>query len=95
MNNFVWTWADDEGNYINEAESLSEILHEVLDYYLSDFKQFEVAERDGKFLIQIAMDEQSSQYKIEVSPEALGKFLNQLAAVENRCDKFAIQPRSQ
>jgi hypothetical protein len=94
MKKYVWAWADDDGNYINEAESLSEILDDVLDYYLSDYKQFEVTERDGQFLIQIEMNEQSSQYKIEVSPEALGNFLNQLATIENRCDKFTIQPRS-
>ncbi len=32
MNKYVWAWPDGEGNYINEAENLSEILNEVLEY---------------------------------------------------------------
>lgn len=56
MKKYVWAWADGEGNYINEAKNLSDILHEVLEYYSCDYEDFKIDESDDRFLIQIDTD---------------------------------------
>ncbi len=94
MNKYVWAWPDGEGNYINEAENLSEILNEVLEYQSCDYEYFKINESGDRFLIQVDTGEQSDRHEIKVDPSALTEFLNQLATIENRCDKFTIQPRS-
>jgi hypothetical protein len=94
MSKFVWAWADEEGNYINEAEELREILHDVLEYYSCDYQDFKIVETDEKFLIQIQTDKQANQYEIKVDPSALTKFLNHQALLVDRPDKFDIWSKS-
>ena len=42
MKAYVWAWADGDGNYINQAESLREILEEILEYYFDEDESFNV-----------------------------------------------------
>jgi predicted RNA-binding protein YlqC (UPF0109 family) len=94
MSKFVWAWADEEGNYINEAEELREILHDVLEYFSCDYQHFKIVENNEKFLIQIQTDKQSNQYEIKVDPTALADFLNHQAQLVDRPDKFDIQSKA-
>ena len=94
MSKYVWAWADGEGNYINEAENLSDILNEVLEYYSCDYEDFKIDESGDRFLIQIDTDEQSHRYEIKVDPSALTDFLNHQAGLVDRPDKFDIWSKS-
>ena len=87
---YVWAWADGEGNYINQAESLREILEQILEYYFDDESDYKIQEVDSKFLIDVAIDDQSLKYEINIEPDALCEFLNELAELVDRPDKFDI-----
>jgi len=90
MKAYVWAWADGEGNYINEAESLREILEQILEYYFDDESDYKIEEAGSKFLINVFIDDQSLQYKIDIESGALCEFLNELAELVDRPDKFDI-----
>jgi hypothetical protein len=91
---YVWAWADGEGNYINQAESLREILEQILEYYFDDESDYKIQEVDSKFLIDVAIDDQSLKYEINIEPDALCEFLNELAELVDRPDKFDISSTS-
>ena len=84
MKAYVWAWADGEGNYINQAESLREILDQILEYYFDDESDYKIEEVDSKFLINVAIDDQSLKYEIDIKPNALCEFLNELAELVDR-----------
>ena len=90
MTTYVWAWADGEGNYINEAESLREILDQILEYYFDDESDYKIEELDSKFFITVVTDEKPIQYEIDIDPNALSEFLNELAMLVDRSDKFDI-----
>jgi siroheme synthase (precorrin-2 oxidase/ferrochelatase) len=94
MKAYVWAWADGEGNYINQAESLREILEQILEYYFDDESDYKIEEIDRKFLIDVAIDDQSLKYEINIEPDALCEFLNELAELVDRPDKFDISSTS-
>ena len=87
---YVWAWADGEGNYINQAESLREILDQILEYYFDDESDYKIEEADSKFLINVAIDDQSLKYEIDIESGSLCEFLNELAELVDRPDKFDI-----
>lgn len=87
---YVWAWADGEGNYINEAESLREILEQILEYYFDDESDYKIEETNSKFLINVVIDEKPLQYQIDIESGALSEFLNELAELVDRPDKFDI-----
>ena len=91
---YVWAWADGEGNYINQAKNLREILDQILEYYFDDESDYKIEEVNSKFLINIAIDEQPLQYEIDVESGALCEFLNELAEMVDRPDKFDISSTS-
>ena len=86
MKAYVWAWADGEGNYINQAESLREILEQILEYYFDDESDYKIEEVDSKFLINVAIDDQSLKYEINIETDALCEFLNELAELVDRPD---------
>jgi hypothetical protein len=94
MKAYVWAWADGEGNYINQAESLREILEQILEYYFDDESDYKIEEAGSKFLINVSIDDQSLQYKIDIESGALCEFLNELAELVDRPDKFDISSTS-
>jgi len=94
MTTYVWAWADGEGNYINQAKNLREILDQILEYYFDDESDYKIEEVDSKFLINVAIDNQSLQYEIDIESGALCEFLNELAELVDRPDKFDISSTS-
>ena len=90
MTTYVWAWADGEGNYINEAESLREILEQILEYYFDDESDYKIEETGSKFLINVVIGEKPLQYEIDIESGALCEYLNELAELVDRPDKFDI-----
>ena len=94
MKAYVWAWADGEGNYINQAESLRGILEQILEYYFDDESDYKIEEVDSKFLINVVIDDQYLKYEIDIESGALCEFLNELAELVDRPDKFDISSTS-
>ncbi len=90
MKAYVWAWADGEGNYINEAESLREILEQILEYYFDDESDYKIEEAGSKFLINVFIDDRPLKFESDVESGALCEFLNELAELFDRPDKFDI-----
>jgi hypothetical protein len=90
MKAYVWAWADGEGNYINKAESLREILEQILEYYFDDESDYKIEEAGSKFLINVVIGEKPLQYEIDIESGALCEYLNELAELVDRPDKFDI-----
>ena len=91
---YIWAWSDGEGNYINKASSLREILEEILEYYYCDEENITVNEVKDKFLISLQSDDQKNQYEIGIDIDSVREFLNDLAKVVDRPDRFDIRLES-
>ena len=90
INNTSLTHTSTATSYINQAESLRGILDQILEYYFDYESDYKIEEVDSKFLINVAIDEQPLQYEIDVESGALCEFLNELAELVDRPDKFDI-----
>ena len=91
---YIWAWSDGEGNYINKASSLIEILEEILEYYYCDEENITVNEAEGKFLISVEDNGQNDRYEIEIDIDSVREFLNELAKIVDRPDTFDIRLES-
>jgi hypothetical protein len=90
MTTYIWAWTDGEGCYVNNADDLSEILHEVLEYYSSEYDYFTIETVDGEYWISIVTDGCLAEYKIDADPRDVAEFLEQQAALLDRPDRFNI-----
>ena len=91
---YIWAWSDGEGNYINKASSLIEILEEILEYYYCDEENITVNEVEGKFLITVEHNSQNDKYEIDIDTDSVREFLNELAKIVDRPDTFDIRLES-
>jgi hypothetical protein len=90
MSTYTWAWSDEEGTYINYADSLFEIVDTVLDYYLWDDERYTTIELNGKFSITMTIDEELAEYEVNSCVYEVSDFLHIMARLENRSDTFAI-----
>jgi hypothetical protein len=90
MSTYTWAWSDEEGTYINYADSLFEIVDTVLDYYFCDEEQYSINELNGKFSITMTIDEELAEYEVNSCVYEVSDFLHIMARLENRSDTFAI-----
>ena len=91
---YIWAWAEGEGNYINKASSLRQIIEEILEYYYCDDENITINEAEGKFLITVEHNGQNDQYKIDIDIDSAREFLNELARIVDRPDTFDIRLES-
>lgn len=91
---YIWAWSDGEGNYINKASSLRQIIEEILEYYYCDEENITVNEGEDKFSISIQSDDQHDQYEIDIEIDSVREFLNDLAKIVDRPDTFDIRLES-
>ena len=84
INNTSLTHTSTATSYINQAESLRGILDQILEYYFDYESDYKIEEVDSKYLINFAMDDQSLKYEIDIEPNALCEFLNELAELVDR-----------
>lgn len=90
---YIWAWSDDDGNYINEADSLQDILDEIIDYYYDGCSGYSIEMRDESFCLEIDFDDSFDEYNVDANPVDVCRFLNTLSEKVGRVDKFAIFPR--
>ncbi len=88
----VWSWFDGEGTYANQAESLQEIIQEVVEYYHREEAEVTVKNCGSHFEVQIFDELRGSinVYESKMSNSAVSEFLGMLAKLEGRPDKFHI-----
>lgn len=94
MNNkYTWAWKDDSTTHTNTANSLEEIIEEIVGYYYEgEITGFELTVEGELFSLFFEINEDDAyQYEIEITPHAVGEFLDQLAEQCNRNDCFDIQ----
>lgn len=92
MSLYTWAWSDEESTYINNAESLFEIVETVVGYYFDEDQQYyKVSELNGKFSISITVDASLEEYEVNASVGDINEFLHILARHEDRPDTFAIR----
>jgi hypothetical protein len=90
---YIWAWSDGDGNYINKATSLRQIIEEILEYYYCDEENITVNEVKDKFLITVEDNGQIHKYEIEIDIDSVREFLNELAKIVDRPDTFDISLR--
>ena len=92
MSTYTYTcaWSDEESTYINNADSLFEIVDTVLDYYLWDDEQYTINELNGKFSITMTIGEELAEYEVKSCRYEVSDFLHIMARLEDRPDTFAI-----
>ena len=69
-------------------------MDQILEYYFDDESDYKIEELDSKFFITVVTDEKPIQYEIDVESGALCEFLNELAEMVDRPDKFDISSTS-
>ena len=98
MSKYIWCWKDSEALYTNKADNLEEIIYEILDYYFysgsgnGEDKGIGIKEINDHFNISFAQDGGSSyEFQVKAIPEAVANFLEEIAELADRKDKFDIQ----
>ena len=91
MKKYIWSWSDEDGNYINTADSLEKIVMEVLDNHFFGSDSVIVKVINGRFNIEITDGEIKSHYDVEESEDAVCEFLQEVSYDMGRPDKFSIE----
>ena len=91
MKKYIWSWSDEDENYINTADSLEKIVMEVLDNYFYGSNAEIVKVINGRFNIAIKHGEIKRHYDIEESEDAVCEFLHEVSCDMGRPDKFSIE----
>ena len=90
MATYIWAWADEEGSYINESDSLGAILREVLETYFYEYEHLSITESTGEFCISIITEGNLVEYECDAVPDSVREFLERRAALLDRPDRFDI-----
>ena len=91
MKKYIWCWSDEDGNYINTADSLENIVLEVLDNHFFGSDAVIVKVINGRFTIEIKRGEINNHYDVEESEDAVSEFLQEVSYDMGRPDKFSIE----
>jgi hypothetical protein len=90
MKNYIWAWRDEGRIYVNKAETLEEIVEEIIEYYLDEESEI-VVKPHGKYLqVQVASEEFELDSVIDLNPISVKEFLDELAGRFDREDHFEI-----
>ena len=90
MKNYIWAWRDEGSIHVNKAETLEEIVEEIVTYYLDESAVI-VVKPHGKYLqVQVASYEFELDSVIDLNPISVKEFLDELAGRFDREDHFEI-----
>ena len=91
---YTWIWKDDESVHRNEADSLKEIIYEIVNYYFysgSDAGGIVIEETNNTLNVKFTHEEgECYNHDVEAEPCEVATYLEELAQIEGRKDKFAI-----
>ena len=88
----LWTWNDGEGLYHCEADSLEEIIEEILEYYFDEDKPIKIKASSDQLIEKIkGLNAASSKkYSIQKLCYETVEYLGEVAKNDGRPDKFSI-----
>jgi hypothetical protein len=91
--NLIWSWFDGDDVYVNEAQSLGEVIEEIIEYYFEDATNIRVEKTEACYEVFFFDQEFEESYHFDVgsTSEEVEKFLMQLAKSQGRLDKFSIK----
>jgi hypothetical protein len=85
---YIWAWNDEHGVYINQAESLEEIIEDVVSYWTGGPNtSIKIELRDDQFVINFPGEE----HQVEADENGVAEFLELLGNSYGRKDKFDIK----
>ena len=88
----AWAWSDEESVYLNEADSLEDIMNEVIYYYY--YNGMNLSIKKSKNLYKIKFQEcngsKFTRYTIETDSGSVADFLTNLARQVDRPDSHDI-----
>ena len=89
----IWSWRDGDETYVNQAESLEEIIQEIVEYYYYGDAKVNVKRCDGYFEVKVLDKVRGlvNLYEPQNSKLAVVEFLAYLARQEGRPDIFCIE----
>jgi hypothetical protein len=91
MENIYWAWADGDGVYINKAESFTEIILEVIEYYMDDYDKVDSLVEEHMIKIHITQDSKQQEFCIKSNDHDVSNFLDEISAKFYREDMFCIR----
>ena len=91
---YSWTWMDNEAGYFNKANNLEAIIYEIVNYYFysgNDAGGIEIEEINNNFIVKFTHEEGEAYcHTVKAEPYAVSTFLEELAELVDREDKFSI-----
>jgi hypothetical protein len=90
MKNYTWAWKDDDDLYLNNAETLAEIVEEVVEYYLDEEGSTLITTLDETLQVKVVSDNLDLDIVVELNTHSVGKFLNEIANEFGREDHFEV-----
>lgn len=84
-----WAWSDEYGTYVNKAQSLEELVADVMESYFCD-EVVTIQKINDGFEVNIPTDSGHQIERFEASDIGVLNFLHKMALQEGRCDKFDI-----
>jgi hypothetical protein len=88
----MWSWFDGDDVYVNEAQSLVDIIEEIIEYYYDDATSVRIEKKEECYEVFFFDQELENTYHFDVGLkcEDVEKFLERLAEDQGRPDKFSI-----
>jgi len=85
---YIWAWNDEHGVYVNQGDSLEEIIKNVVSYWIDeDTDDIKIELTDEQFLVTFPDEE----HQIEADENGVAEFLELLGNSYGRKDKFGIK----
>ncbi|CUJ71706.1 hypothetical protein WJ968_32940 [Achromobacter xylosoxidans] len=74
MSKYMWVWKDDDGIYQNKAESLAEIIEEVIEYYDEEVEDLTVKVKGQSLVVNFLsyLDNDWDEFDSKVTVEQEG-----------------------
>lgn len=91
MEQIYWAWADGDGVYINKAESFTEIILEVIDYYMDDCDKVVSLFDEHMIKIHITRDSKQQEYFVNSNDHDVSMFLDEISTEFCREDMFCLR----
>jgi hypothetical protein len=90
MKNYIWAWRDERSISLNEAETLEQIVEEIIACYLEENAEVEVHSCGEYLLVQVVCDEFEIGTVIKNDIPCVINFLGILTTRFDREDQFEI-----
>jgi hypothetical protein len=88
MSGFYWAWRDDDSVYVNFADTLANIIKEVVQYY-DDECELKI-EQSERLNVSLAFGNSTVSHEVDNDCSSVSEFLGMIAQEFHRDDQFSI-----